>query len=72
MTFFWYFITCFCAVYSNTQIILIKNTFLSYGLSMLYPFGIYLIPGIFRIYALRAEKRDKECLYKVGIFVALF
>ena len=26
MSFFWYFISCFCAVFSNTQIILIKDT----------------------------------------------
>ena len=66
MIFFWYFISCFCAVYTNTQIILINDTLLSFGLSMLYPFGIYLIPGIFRIPALRAKKKDKECLYKIG------
>ena len=71
MLFFWYFISCFCAVYYNTQIILIKNTLLSFGLSMLYPIGINLIPGIFRIPALRAEKKDKKCLYSFSQFVAL-
>ena len=37
---FWYFVSCFCAVYKNTQIILIKDTLISFGISMLYPFGI--------------------------------
>ena len=71
MTFFWYFISCFCAVYRNTQIVLISDTLISFGMSMLYPFGINLIPGIFRIPALRDKSKDKECLYKIGIFISL-
>ena len=68
---FWYFIACFCAVYKNTQIILIKNTFLSFGLSMLYPFGLNLLPGVFRIPAVRATKKDRQCLYKFSKLVAI-
>ena len=71
MLFFWYFISCFCAVYNNTQIILIKDTLISLGLSMLYPFGLNLLPGIFRIPSLRAEKKDKKCLYGFSKIVAL-
>ena len=69
--FFWYFIACFCAVYKNTQNILIKNTLISFGLSMIYPFGLNLLPGIFRIPALRAPKKDKKCLYKISNLVAM-
>ena len=71
MLFFWYYISCFCAVYNNTQIIFIKDTLISFGISMLYPFGINLIPGIFRILALRAQKKDKECIYKLSTYIAL-
>ena len=71
MIFFWYFISCFCAVYVNTQVILIKDTLISFFLSMVYPFGINLIPGIFRIPALRAQKKDKECIYKASKIIAL-
>jgi hypothetical protein len=69
--FYWYFISCFCAVYTNTQIILIKDSLMSFGISMLYPFGIYIIPGIFRIPALRAKNKDKICLYKFSQLAAL-
>ena len=68
---FWYFISGFCAVYKNTQVILIKNTFTSFGLSMIYPFGLNLLPGIFRIPSLRAKKKDKKCLYKFSGLVAI-
>ena len=69
--FFWYFISCFCGVYTNTQIILIKDSLISFGISMLYPFGLNLLPGIFRISALRAEKKDKNSLYKISKLLAL-
>ena len=69
--FFWYFISCFCAVYKNTQNILIENTLISFGLSMVYPLGLNLLPGILRIPALRAPKKDKKCLYKISSLVAM-
>ena len=71
MLFFWYFISGFCAVYKNTQIILIGNTLISFLISMISPFGINLLPGIFRISALRAKKKNKSCLYKTSGLVAL-
>ena len=71
MAFFWFFISCFCAVYKNTQSILIKDTLLSFVLSMIYPFGINLIPGMFRIPALRSEKRNKNCIYNFSKIIAL-
>ena len=71
MIFFWYFISCFCAVYKNTQKILIKDTLISFGLSMIYPFGLNLLPGFFRIPALRAAKKDKETLFKFSLILAL-
>ncbi len=71
LTFFWYFISAFCAVYENTQKILIKNTMSSFGLSLLYPFGLNLLPGIFRIPSLRTEKKNLGCLYKFSKIVAI-
>ena len=68
--FFWYFISCFCAVYTNTQIILIKDTLVSFGLSMLYPFGLNLLPGLFRIPALRTKNKDKKCIYKTSLLIS--
>ena len=71
MIFFWYFIVCFCAVYKNTQMILIKDTLISFALSMAYPFGLNLLPGMFRIPALRAPKKDKKCFYNISNIIAL-
>ena len=57
LVFFWYYLSCFCAVYKNTQMHLIKDTLMSFGLSLIYPLAINLIPGIFRIPSLNNENR---------------
>ena len=69
LLFFMYYISCFCCIYENTQFHLIKDSIISFALSLIYPFGIYLFPGIFRIPALRAEKKDKQYLYKISLFI---
>ena len=62
--FCWYYLGCFCAVYKNTQIYLIKDSLISLAITILYPIFLYLLPGIFRIPALRSEQKNKEIMYK--------
>ena len=71
LIFFWYYLGCFCAVYKNTQIHLIKDTSFSFLLSLLYPLILSLLPGLFRIPALSAPKKDKECTYKLSKIVQI-
>ena len=68
---FWYYLSCFCAVYKNTQIILLKDTLISFGLYMIYPMGINLIPGLFRIPALRDKKNNKKILYNISKIIQM-
>ena len=68
---FWYFISCFCAIFVNTQLILICDSLISFCLSMSYPFLINLFPGLIRFPSLRAKNKDKECLYKTSVLIAL-
>ena len=65
---FWYYISCFCAVYKNTQIHLLKDTFITFGLSLLYPFFIYFISGLIRIYSL---KNKRIGIYKLSKIIQL-
>ena len=58
---FWYYLSSFCAVYQNSQIFLFLNTFVSFCISLIYPFFINIFPGIFRIYSLR--NGNKSCAY---------
>ena len=72
LSFILYYITCFCGVYVYTQIYLIKDTFISFAIGLLYPFRIFLIPGIFRIVALRVKKPNRKCLYNFASFIENF
>ena len=71
MLFFWYFISCFCAVYINTQSILIKDTLVSFTISMIYPFGLNLLPGFLRMPSLKSINKNKKVLYQISKLVAL-
>ena len=69
--FFWYYLSCFCAVYKNTQYQLLEDTVISYALSLLYPFGLSLFPGIFRIPSLKDKKNNKECMYRMSKIIQI-
>jgi len=71
LIFFWYYLSCFCAVYNNTQDHLIKDTIFSFILSLLYPFLLNFLPGIFRIPSLKAKNRDKQVMYKFSQIVQI-
>ena len=62
----------FGAIYRNTQLHLLKDTLISFGLSLIYPFFIYLLPGLFRIPALSDEKKSSKCLYKFSKVLQFF
>ena len=65
---FWYYLSSFCAVYNNTQVYLIKNCLLCCIIALLYPLLIYLVPGIFRIPAL---KGPGQCLYQISQIIQI-
>ena len=70
LLFFWYFITLFCIVFRNTQIIFLKNSLFSLISSLVYPFGYNLLPGIFRIPSLHNKGKSKF-LYQMSGIIAL-
>ena len=71
LIFFWYYLSSFCAIYPNTQIYLIKDSTISFGLTLFYPLLLNFIPGIFRIGSLRSNKKDKKCLYQISKYIQL-
>ena len=71
LLFFWYYISMFGAVYKNSQYHLLKDTLISFGLSLIYPFGIYLLPSIFRKSALSDPKKGRKCLYNFSKFLQI-
>ena len=72
LSFFWYYIAMFCDIYKNTQMHLLKDTLMSFGLSLFIPFVYYLFPCLLRILALSNFKNRKECLYNFSKFLQSF
>ena len=66
---FWYYLSSFCAVYQNSQIFLIINTFISSFFSLVYPFFINLLPTVFRF--LSFKNRNREYVYKASIILQI-
>ena len=60
---FWYYSSSFCAVFQNTQIPLIKDTYIGYATSLSITLIITLVICFLRVIFLRFE--CCECLYKV-------
>ena len=63
LIFFWYYISMFDAVYRKTQYLLLEDTLMGFGFSLVTPFVIFLIPGLFRIPALANPQKNRKCLY---------
>ena len=66
---FWYYLSSFCAVYQNSQIFLIINTFLSFVFSLIYPFFIIIFPVIIRKFSLNNSNR--RLLYKINHYIQI-
>ena len=71
LVFFWVYLGCFCAVYKNTQIHLLIDVSSSFAISLLTPFFIYLLPGIFRISSLKKNTK-RPLMYKFSQLLELF
>ena len=59
---FGFYVLCFCAIFENTQLILVRSTFTSWLISLLYPFIICFITSLFRSLSFTCESK---CLYIV-------
>ena len=66
LSLFWYYVSCFCAVYKNTQINLIKETLISFGMILLYPFIICLITAYIRITLLKKPETFLGFFFKIS------
>lgn len=57
---FGFYVLCFSSVFENTQMLLVKTTFTSWLISLIFPFVICFITSIFRSLALSCKSK---CLY---------
>ena len=69
LAFSWYYLSCFGAVYKNTQIILLKDTLISYSISLVYPFILYLLIALIRYPTLNKKEKCLTTCYKISQFI---
>ena len=69
LSYFWYYLTCFCGIYVNTQMHVINDSVSSLLASFIFPFAINFIPGLFRIPGLRIKKACGRFLYRFSSFL---
>ena len=69
---YWYVVSAFCAVYENTQRVFIRDSLMSFLLSLIYPFILYSIPTFLRLIALRCTNKKLECVYKLSEVIPFF
>ena len=67
---YWYAVACFCAVYYNTQSAFLKDSFISFFISLVYPLILYTFPTAFRICALKCK--NNSCLFKISEVIPFF
>ena len=71
--FYWYFISAFCAVYQNTQIIFLRDSGVSIITSYIDPFIIYGFTTILRLISLSlCCKKKLGCVYKFSDIIPIF
>ena len=71
--FHWYFISAFCAVYQNTQLIYLRDSAISILISLIDPFIIYALTCLLRAISLMKCGRKKLCcLYKISELIPIF
>ena len=57
-------------IMTSNEPYIIKDSMISFCLSLLYPLGLSLIPGILRIQALKTKRKDKSILYSISKIIA--
>ena len=71
--FHWYFISAFCAVYQNTQLIFLRDSGIGILVSLIDPFIIYILTCLLRAISLsKCGKKKLSCVYKLSEFIPIF
>ena len=70
----WVYISCFFIIFQNTQMYVIRNTLMSFGISLVLPMVLYLIPTLFRKLGIKGDgSHGCYCFFFIStIFQVLF
>ena len=67
LIFIWIYIFSFFTIFANTQMYVIQNTIISFGISMFSPFILYIIPTILRKISVKGDGANGNyCLFALS------
>ena len=64
----WYYLSSLGSVFQNTQIFIVKNALICFGIYLLYSIFINILPSTLRIISLKNKER---CLYNLSKFLQI-
>ena len=67
--FFWLALSSFSTMYINTQVFVLENALLAFGISLIYPFIYNIIPCILRISSLRTKENNHKIMFNISKFL---
>ena len=71
--FIWIYIACFFTIFKNTQLFVLKNTLISFGIFLAFPFAYYVIPAALRIISLESrESKNRLFVYALAKILLIF
>ena len=69
---FWIYIASFFMVFQNTQFYVIKNTIISFGISLVYPIILYIFPALIRSASLKETgTQSSYCFYVIATILQI-
>jgi surface protein len=67
LIFIWIYIAIFFTIFHNTQLYVIINTLISFGLSLIVPFIVYIFPALIRKSSLKSQgSQSSYCFYVIS------
>ena len=64
--FFWLALSSFSTMYTNTQVFVLENALIAYGISLIYPFIFNIIPCVLRICSLKGEEKSHSIMFNIS------
>ena len=53
-------------MYTNTQVFVLENALIAYGISLIYPFIFNIIPSVLRICSLKGEEKSHSIMFNIS------
>ena len=69
--FFWIALSSFSTMYTNTQVFVLENALIAFGISLIFPFIFNIIPCILRIFSLRAKDKNHNVMFNISKLLQL-